>query len=515
MTDRTDRLRRDDGGATDRRMPSGLVIAVLALCGTVAAVQQTIVIPVLPELPELLGTSVDSASWVVTATLLAGAVATPMVGRLADMVGKRRMIVVCLSVMVAGSVLGGLADSLPLVLVARALQGVGTAMIPVGIAAMRDELPRDRLPLGVALMSATLAIGAGAGLPLSGVLVQYLDWHALFWVPAGLGAVMLAAVPLVVSPRTTRSSGRFDYRGALLLSAVLVTLLLALSKGAQWGWGSVATVGCAAAGLLLLLVWIPIQLRTVAPLVDIRVARRPRVLLVNLCAVFAGFAMFVNMLVTTQLLQLPEGSGVGLGLSVIEAGLAMAPSALMFGLMAPVSSAVIRRMGGPSALMAGVLSLAVAYVARVFLSTDLWQIVAGSVLVSIGASLAYAAMPTLIMSSVPLDETASANGLNTLLRSMGTSIASAATASVIAVGATVVDGVTVPGFDTLMSVFWLAAGASVIAACITAPLFRLGGDPDAEAEALAPTGRRPAGGETEPATSRQTAPPVPVVGARA
>src|SRR3712207_5882866 len=186
-------------GAGDRA-PSGLVIAVLALCGTVAALQQTVVIAVLPQLPRLLDTSVDDASWVVTTTLLAGAVATPTVSRLADMVGKRRMIVVCLALMIAGSVIGGLAASLPQMLVARALQGVGAALIPVGIAAMRDELPRDRVALGIALMGSTLALGVGAGLPLSGLLMQYADWHLLFWVPAGLGALVLAAVPLVLSP---------------------------------------------------------------------------------------------------------------------------------------------------------------------------------------------------------------------------------------------------------------------------------------------------------------------------
>ena len=473
---------RADGPA--RRAPSGLVITVLALCGTVAALQQTVVIAVLPELPDLLGTSVDNASWVVTATLLAGAVATPTVSRLADSLGKRRMVVVCLASVVAGSVIGGLADSLPQVLVARALQGVGTALIPVGIAAMRDELPRSRVPLGIALMSGTLAIGAGAGLPLSGVLVQYLDWHLLFWVPGVLGALVLAAVPLVLSPSAVRTRSRFDLRGAVLLSAVLTALLLALSKGGQWGWTSAATLGCAVAGVVLLLVWVPVQLRTAAPLVDLRVAARPQVLLVNVASVFIGFAMFANMLVTTQLLQLPEGTGVGLGLTVLQAGLAMAPTALAFGLMAPLAASVIGRTGPAAALVGGSLWMAAAYAGRTALSSEVWQVVLGSLLVSVGTSLAYAAMPTLIMRSVPLSETASANGLNTLLRSVGTSTASAATAAVVAAGATVVGGVVVPGRGALLGVFWLAAAASVAAGCAAVAVVRMRADdnPDDDAD---------------------------------
>jgi MFS family permease len=456
------------------RASSGLVIAVLALCGTVAALQQTVVIAVLPQLPRLLDTSVDNASWVVTTTLLAGAVATPTVSRFADMVGKRRMIMVCLALMVTGSVVGGLAQSLQQVLAARALQGVGTALIPVGIAAMRDTLPRDRIPLGVALMSGTLAIGAGAGLPLSGLLVQYLDWHLLFWVPAVLGAVMLVTVPLVLPPPAgPRTHRRFDLRGAVLLSGVLTTLLLALSKGGQWGWTSPATLGCATAGVVLLAIWVPLQLRTAAPLVDLRVAARPRVLLVNVASVFVGFAMFANMLVTTQLCQLPTGSG-GLGLTTLQTGLVMAPTALTFGLMAPVAAGLIRRIGPVVALLAGALGMAAAYAGRSFLSHELWQVLLGSLLVSLGTSVAYAAMPTLIMRSVPRSETASANGLNTLMRSVGTSVASAATAAVVTAGATVAGGVVVPDSAALLGVFWIAAAASVAAACAAAPLVRLG-----------------------------------------
>lgn len=460
-------------GSSSRRAPSGLVIAVLALCGTVSSLQQTVVISVLPQLPRLLDTSVDSASWVVTTTLLAGAVATPTVSRFADMVGKRRMIMICLALMVVGSVIGGLARSLPEVLVARALQGMGTALIPVGIAAMRDALPRDRVPLGVALMSGTLAIGAGAGLPLSGLLVEYFDWHLLFWGPALLGAVMLAAVPLVLPPSGSRIRRRFDLRGAVLLSGVLTAFLLALSKGGEWGWTSAATLGCAAAGAVLLLVWVPVQLHTDAPLVDLRVAVRPRVLLVNVASVFVGFAMFANMLVTTQLLQLPRETGVGLGLTTLQAGLAMAPTALMFGLMAPVAAALIRRIGPQVALLGGSLCMAASYAGRFFLSHAVWQVVLGSLFVSVGTSVTYAAMPTLIMRSVPVAQTASANGLNTLMRSVGTSVASAATAAVASAGATVVGGVVVPHSGALLGVFWIAAAASLVAAGAALPLLRL------------------------------------------
>lgn len=198
--------------------------------------------------------------------------------RLADMHGKRMMMTVCLAVMVSGSVVGAFSDTAGPAIGARALQGVGVALIPVGIAAMRDELPPERVPLGVALMSATLAVGAGAGLPLSGFVVAHLDWHAVFWVTGAGGLVMLIAVPLVLNRSPAGPRGSFDVAGAVVLSLGLTAVLLALTPGGQWGWSTPATLGCAVGGLAVLAVLVPLELRSRNPLVNIRLAdRQPRV----------------------------------------------------------------------------------------------------------------------------------------------------------------------------------------------------------------------------------------------
>ena len=459
--------------AATPRTRSGLVITTLALCGTTVSLQQTLVLPLLPDFPRLLGTTVDNAAWLVTATLLTGAVAIPTISRLADMYGKKRMMIVALGVMVLGSLLGALSEALPFVITARAMQGVGMALVPIGIAIMRDELPRDRVPLGVALMSATLAIGAGVGLPLAGLITEHLDWHSIFWVTGVAGGVMLVAVVLVLSESPVRTRGTFDFRGALLLSAALTALLLTLSKGGHWGWTSPRTLTLAVVAVLVLLAWAPLELRTRSPLVDIRVAARPAVLLVNIASVLTGFAMFANMLVTTQLLQLPESTGFGLGLDVLHTGLWMAPSALVFGAMAPFSAAITRRFGPQTTLLVGALGMSAAYAARGAYSHELWQIVSGSMLVGVGTSMTFAAMPTLIMRAVPVTETASANGLNTLLRSVGTSSSSAAVAAVASFGVVRVGGEAFPSFTSLMAMFWLSAGMSLVAGLLAVPMFRM------------------------------------------
>lgn len=445
-----------------RRWPTGVVITVLALAGLVVAVMQTLLVPLVPELPQLLGVSGDDASWLITATLLASAVATPSLSRLADMHGKRRMMLVSLAVMAAGSVLGAVGGSLGLLILARVLQGCGMALIPIGMSIMRDELPRERLGAAVALMSATLGIGAAVGLPVSGLIYTHFGWHALFWISAVLAVVMLVAVRIVIPESTVRSGGSFDGVGAALLSGALVALLLGITKGGHWGWVSEPTLACFVGAAVLLALWIPWEFRVGQPLVDLRTTIRRPVLLTNVSSFLVGFAMYCNMLSTTELLQMPTSTGYGFGLTIVQAGLAMLPAALMMVLLAPVSAGITRRFGARVTLMVGAGTLAGGYLLRVFLMDSTWQIVLGAMVVSCGTAIAYASMPVLIMRAVPVTETAAANGLNTVLRSVGTATASAAVAAILTTVTMVVGDKVFPSQAAYQHIFVLAACAAAL-----------------------------------------------------
>jgi MFS family permease len=454
------------------RRPTWLVIAVLALAGLVVSVMQTLLVPLIPELPQLLGVSADDASWLITATLLAGAVATPSLSRLADMHGKRRMMVASLAVLIAGSVLGAVSGSLMVLVVARAMQGCGMALIPIGISIMRDELPREKLGAAVALMSGTLGIGAAVGLPMSGVIYTHLGWHALFWLSASLAAAMLVAVIAVIPESPVRSGGRFDLLGAVLLSGVLFALLLGITKGGHWGWTSWSILACFAAAGILLAAWIPWELRSGDPIVDLRTSARRPVLLTNTASFLVGFAMYCNMLSTTEILQMPEATGYGFGLPIVQAGLAMLPAALMMVLLAPVSAGITRRYGAKSTLIVGAALLAGGYVFRIFLLDSVWQIVVGAMIVSCGTATAYAAAPVLIMRAVPVTETAAANGVNTVLRGVGTSTASAAVAAVLTSVTMQVGGLSLPTQAAFQYVFVLAASAAAVGGLVALGLPR-------------------------------------------
>ncbi|MFJ8042434.1 MFS transporter [Kitasatospora sp. NPDC096147] len=414
---------------------AGAVTGVLALAGIVAAIMQTLVVPLIGDLPALLSTSASNASWVITATLLSAAVATPVAGRLGDMYGKRRMLLVSTVPLIAGSVVCALSSSVLPMIVGRGLQGVGMGIVPLGISLLRDLLPAERLGSAIAVMSASMGVGGALGLPFSAAVAEHASWRVLFWVAAGLSllvAVLVARVVPVGRSVGSAPAGRFDLPGALGLGAALVSLLLAVSKGSDWGWGSATTLGLLGAALALLLLWGVWELRTTDPLVDLRVTARPQVLLTNAASVLVGFAMYAQSLVVPQLLQLPEATGYGLGQSMMAMGLWMAPAGLAMMVLAPLGAKLSAAKGPKVTLAVGSLVIALGYGSAQLLLGSTWGLLLASLVCNTGVGLAYGAMPALIMGAVPPQETASANSFNTLMRSIGSSVSAAVMGVVLA-----------------------------------------------------------------------------------
>ncbi|WP_326760403.1 MFS transporter [Streptomyces phaeochromogenes] len=472
---------------------SNTVVAVLAFAGIVVSLMQTLVIPIVPELPKYLDASASNAAWAVTATLLAAAVATPVVGRLGDMFGKRRMLLVSIVLLVSGSVVAAFSDSLVPMIVGRALQGLAAGVVPLGISVMRDVLPSERLAGSTAMMSASLGVGGALGLPSAAFIADNYDWHVLFWVSAVLGAVAFVLVLTIVPESKVRTGGRFDLVGSLGLSAALVSLLLAISKGADWGWGSATTLGLFAVAAVVLVAWGFYELRTSQPLVDLRTTARRQVLFTNLASIAFGFSMFAMSLVLPQLLQLPEQTGYGLGKSMMTVGLVLAPQGLVMMAMAPVSAAITKTRGPKITLMTGAVIVAVGYGLNILLMSEVWHLVLVSCVIGAGVGFAYGAMPALIMGAVPASETAAANSLNTLMRSIGTSFASAVAGVVLAQMTTDFGSFALPSENGFKVVMAIGAGAALLALVLAAFLPRQ----RTAAQAVSPAGDTDDSGQAE------------------
>ncbi|MFE9612181.1 MFS transporter [Streptomyces sp. NPDC006012] len=470
---------------------SGGVVATLALAGITAAIMQTLVTPLIAELPQILHTTSSNAAWVITVTLLVAAVCVPVVGRLGDLVGKRRMLLVCAAPLIAGSVVSALSSSVVTMIIGRGLQGMGMGMVPLGIALLRDVVPTERLSSSIALVSASMGIGGGLGLPIAAAVAQYADWRVLFWGAAGLAAAVAVLIFFLVPDVPAAAKGqRFDLPGALGLGVALVCLLLAVSKGADWGWGSATTLGLFAVTVVVLAGWGRWELRTGDPLIDLRTTARPRVLLTNVASVFVGFGMYASMLVLPQLLQFPKATGYGLGQSMLAAGLWMAPGGLMMMIVSPFGGKLTNARGPKFTLVSGALVIAAGYGLSMALLGSAWGLMIVSIVTSGGVGLAYGSMPALIMSSVPIAETAAANGFNTLMRSLGTSIGAAVIGVILAQLTTTLGGHTFAseaGFRTALLIggglaLVSAAVAAVIPAARTTPAAGSAADPAAAKE---------------------------------
>ncbi|GAA3199542.1 MFS transporter [Microbacterium terregens] len=441
----------------------GAIVAVLAVAGLCSSFMFTLVVPIQARLPELLNASREDTAWVVTSTLLAAAVITPIAGRLGDMYGKRRIVLVLMAVMITGSVIAALSTGIVGVIIGRALQGAVTGVIPLGIAILRDVLHEKRVDSAIALISATLGVGGALGLPISALITERSDWHLLFWFAAGLGTLVFVLVLWIVPVSVLRTAGRFDFIGAAGLAVGLIGILLAISRGNEWGWGSPATLATGLGGLVVLLAWGWFELRIPEPLLDLRVAARPAVLLTNIASVAMGFSLFASNVIYPQILELPVATGAGFGLSLLAASFIIMPSGIVMMVLSPVAGRLSRRTGPKLLLVIGAIAIVIAYGFTLLFSSEVWHILVANLLIGVGIGFGFASMPMLIMRSVPQSETGASNGLNALFRSLGTSSAAAVVGAVLASYSVEFEGARVPTETGFTLSFILGGTAAVIA----------------------------------------------------
>lgn len=421
--------------ADDRTAPTAvkpqLIIAVLCFGALSAALMQTLVLPIQIELPQLLHASASDTSWVVTATLLGGAVAMPVAGRLGDIIGKQRVLVASSAILVIGSVVCALSTSVWPMIGGRFLQGIAMGFIPVAISMVREVVPPRMASTAIATLSATMGVGGAIGMPLSAWIAQDYNWHTLFWVSAVLAALMVVATAVLVPHVADSHPASIDIIGAIGLAVGLVAVLVGVSKGNDWGWASATTLLCVLGGLVVLVFWGLFEIRQQHPLVDLRTTARRPVLLTNIAAILVGFGMMAQSIVVPQLLEMPAATGYGLGQSILQAGLWMAPAGLMMMLLAPVSGKLMTTIGAKKTLAIGAAVIGVGYLVALVLMNAPWQLLVASCVASAGVGIGYAAMPTLILENVPPAEAGAGVGINTVMRSIGTTVAGAVMASLL------------------------------------------------------------------------------------
>lgn len=439
---------------------AALLIAVLSF-----SLMQTMVVPALPDLQREFDTSTTTISWVLSAFLLSSSVATALLGRVGDMFGKKKVLIASLLVFAVGTLLAALSGSVGMLIASRAVQGVGSAAFPLAFGIVRDQFPRERVPVAIGLISSTFGIGFGVGLVIPGPIIDALSWHWVFWLGLVVIVAGIAAVAAFIEESTVRSPGRIDWAGVVLLSSGIVALLLAISQGKPWGWGSAGVIGLFVTSVVLLAVFSFVETRISEPLIDMELLRRPAVATSHLTALIIGFGMYGAFTLVPLLAQTPSEVGYGFSASVTESGLFMVPMAATMLIASPLAGRLGAAFGWKLPLVLACLIGVVGFVVYAVAHDSEWLMYVGSGILGIGVGFAFAALANLVVSAVDPRQTGEATGINTIMRTIGGSLGAQIAASVVA--SEVITGTRVPaesGYTTAFVMSAVALGLAALAA---------------------------------------------------
>jgi len=449
-----------------KRHPTRTLL-ILAGATTAFALAQTMVVPALPEIQQRFHATTAAATWVLTAFLLTASVSTPLLGRLGDMYGKERLLLVALAVFGLGSVIAAVSDSLAVLIAGRAVQGVGGALFPLAIGIVRDEFPREKIAIGIGAISATFGIGSGAGLVIAGLLVDHAGVEWIFWLSVVVTTLAAFGTWRYVPESPVRAQARLDIGGAVLASLALLALLVGVSQGNSWGWGSGRVLGLFAAAVAFAAAFVWFERRTSDPIVDMRLMARRAVWTTNAVAFAVGFAMFGSFILIPELVQTPAAAGYGFGASVTAAGLFLLPSSGVMLFAGPLSGRLGHRFGSKLPLALGTLAAALAYFWLAAEHSARIHIYLGSTLLGLGIGLAFAAMANLVVQAVPQDQTGVATAINSIMRTIGGAIGAQVAAALVTASTISVGRAVLPAESGYTDAFLMSGAGAVVALLAT------------------------------------------------
>ena len=438
------------------REPSRALVPILVFLGMVVAIVSSLGAPMIPTIAAAYRVPLADAQWSLTITLLVGALATPTMGRLGDGPHRRIVIITALAAVTLGCVLAALPLGFHALLAGRALQGAGMGLTPLAMATARDALQGERARSTVALLSITTVAGVGLGYPLTGLIAHAWGFEAGFWFGAIVSALALASAAIVLPPPTAHRAARLDWIGALLLAASLSGLLLALSRGEQWGWTSARTLTLLPVSIALAVAWVFHELRTPHPLVELRLVRNESVLAADATAVLAGVGMYLLLATVVRFVQTPPSAGYGFGASVVVAGLVLLPFSMASVLSSRLAAFIARRISPLAVLPTGCGIFVLAMLEFALARGDMLHVVIAMTIAGLGVGCTFAAMPGLIVRSVPPHETGSAMSFNQVLRYVGYSTGSALSATILEMHTPV--GAALPTDRGYGAIAWVGCG---------------------------------------------------------
>ncbi|MGX7680126.1 MFS transporter [Jatrophihabitans sp. DSM 45814] len=441
-------------------------LTFVVLCAGVAAfaLLQSLIIPVLTTVQNGLHTTQNAVTWVLTGYLLSASIFTPIVGRVGDMIGKRKMLVFTLITLAIGSVLAALATSIWVMLIARIIQGIGGGTLPLSFGIVRDEFPEDRVSGAIGTLAALASVGSGVGIAVAGPIVSVLNYHWLFWIPGIMVTAAALAAYFVVPESPNRAPGRIRPVAVLLMAGWLVALLIAVSEAPTWGWLSARVLILLPIAAILFVLWVWTEMRSTYPLIDMKMMRIPTVWTVNVVALLMGAGMYAAFAFTPEFIQTSSSEGYGFGASVTECGLLLLPQAITGFIFGIAAGWLTRTFGARRVLITALLVAVAAFVMLTLAHAHAWQVVVALTLLGAGFGAAFSGMSALIVGAVPMEQTGVASGMNANIRTIGGAIGSAVISSLITAHLTASGLPTESGYTHGFMLLAVLTGGAVLAA---------------------------------------------------
>ena len=403
-------------------------IIIMALMGTLITYVETMVVPALPVLSKFFDASYSSLSWILTSYLISGTVSAAIFGKLADIIGKKKIFVSLAVVYSVAISFGGFASTLSQFILIRTIQGLGMGMFPVAFALLNDELPPKELPLAQGIISATFTVGASIGLVIGAWITQNFDWEWAYHsaIPVSFGLLIASALVLKESPY--RKKQKIDVGGIFLLVTGIVSLLLLLSQGEYWGWASWISLSV---GLLSLISFVMFYLYEKVlddPFISLKLLSMRNIFLANFAGLLVSGGMFYLFYTIPTILEDP--TPLGFGKDVFTAGLTVVPGAIMGVALAPLGALVVRRKGPKLAILIGTIVMLMAFLLLYINRGSPLAITEDAAFIGGGTSFVFVGMINMIIISTPKDSAGMATGMNTVFRNIGSSLSPAISGSI-------------------------------------------------------------------------------------
>ncbi|MGW6461033.1 MFS transporter [Streptomyces sp. NPDC055078] len=460
---------------TDQRSATAITV-VTSGSVLVLTMLEGMLSPALVDIQNGVGASPASITWVFTGLLLSGSVATPLIGRLADLHDKRKLYLAVLAVVLAGTVMSATATTILALALGQVLQGIGLALFPLVLGILRETQPADRLKNSTGLILSTSSIGGVVGVLVSGPIVEALSYRWLYWLPLGVLTLLwlaalriLPSLPSAGEPAGTKGDSRaaIDWLGAALLTAGLAGLLIALTQVISWGWTSGRFLALSVPSLLLLAVFVAVELRAEYPLVDLRIGGRT---VMTACAVVAaiGWATSTASIAVPIIVAAPDPTGYGLASTTTVAGYVLAPLGFAAGVMSIVTGRLEKYADARTILVAACVPIGASSALVLFGHPGPWMLALCSALAGIGIGIGFTQAMNILIASVPAERVASLSGFVFVVKGLGGTLGSQVAGTVLA--GDVFPGTPLPTWSSITTAFWIALAVAALATVLSATL---------------------------------------------